>query len=279
MAAMIEVLSAFRNSCVKFKTLKPQRFAPEDIFVGNHTVVCRAVMEDTGEVMSLKCFPRKRRNASAIYGKSFLPEEAGVYTLNNWCEYLDIVAEPWIDGETVDVIMESRDCDYALISRAFDRMAIDALRDTRTHGDIQPRNLILTPQGDIHLIDYDAAWVPGLKFIDLEEIGAPNFGHPKRLGKYFDAYMDDYPIAILSVMFAALSYDREKYEQCITHDFTVFNTHQVYMGADKLLEDAVKLFERHRDTVHLKIASSLAGNDGRIAGLAEMLEERFKTPL
>ena len=60
---------------------------------------------------------------------------------------------------------------------------------------------------------------------------------------------------------------------------TVFNTHQVYMGADKLLEDAVKLFERHRDTVHRKIASSLAGNDGRIAGLAEMLEERFKTPL
>ena len=273
MATLIEVLSAFQASEVTFKTLTPQRITPESVFVGNHAVVCRSVMEGSGEVMSLKCYPRPRRNTPFIYGESFLCNEAGIYTLNAECEYLDIVAEPWIDGCSLDTLFRTPQCDYALLSRAFDSMAVRILRGRRAHGDIKPENLILTPEGEMHLIDYDAAWVPGLVDGDIEEVGTPAFSHPLRLGRCFDAYIDDYPIALISTMLAALSYDREYFEPHITDDYSLFSSSAVYFGVDRLFNMAMSIFERKRDAVHYQIACSLCGSDGHIVGLADMLEQ------
>lgn len=273
MATLIEVLSAFRASMVTFKTLTPQRITPESVFVGNHAVVCRSVMEGSGVVMSLKCYPRPRRNAPVIYGESFYRNEVGIYTLNHGCEYLDIVAEPWIDGCTLGSLLRTRRCDYTSLSRAFDRMAVDVLRGRRAHGDIKPDNIIISPDGSMGLIDYDAAWVPGLVDADIEEVGTPAFSHPLRVGKCFDAYIDDYPIALISIMLAALSYNREGFEPYITDDYSLFTSSDVYLGSDVLLNEAITIFERKRDAVHYNIARSLCGSDGHIVGLADMLEQ------
>lgn len=273
MATLIEVLSAFRASMVTFKTLTPQRIAPESVFVGNHAVVCRAIMEGSGEVMSLKCYPRPRRNAPAIYGDAYMHNEAGIYTLNSNCEYLDIVAEPWIDGHSLDTILRKPKCDYALLSRAFDRMAVEVLHAPRAHGDIKPENIILTPDGEMSLIDYDAAWVPGFEDGDIEEVGTPAFSHPLRLGRCFDAYIDDYPIALISVMLAALSYRRKNFEPYITDDYSLFTSSAVYLGVDRLFNEALSIFERKQDVVHYNLACLLCGCEGHIEGLADMLEE------
>ena len=273
MATLIEVLGAFRASMVTFKTLTPQRITPESVFVGNHAVVCRSIMEGSGEVMSLKCYPRPRRNAPIIYGKSYMQNEACIYTLNSACEHLDIVAEPWIDGRSLGALLRSRSCDYALLSRAFDCMAVEVLRSRRAHGDIKPENIILTPEGKMHLIDYDAAWTPGLVDADIEEVGTPAFSHPLRIGKCFDAYIDDYPIALISTMLAALSYRRASFEPYITDDDSLFNCWDVYLGVDSLMNEAIALFERKRDVVHYNVARSLYGCDGHVVGLDNMLEE------
>ena len=271
MATLTDVANAFRAACVTFKHLTPQHITPEQVFVGNHAVVCRCVLVESGVEMALKCYPRHRCNIPAIYGTSFMGGEATVYTVNGVASNLDVVVAPWVEGRSLDKLMRSGECDYAALSRAFDRMAVALLRSRRTHGDIKPENIIVTASGDMHLIDYDAAWVVGFTYEDLEEVGTPSFSHPLRVGRCFDAYVDDYPIALISVMLAAMSYRRELFEPFLTQDNTVFSAYEVFKGTDSRMLEAISLFEHKRDWVHHRVAHSLYGCDGHIRSLAEML--------
>lgn len=198
-------------------------------------------------------------------------DEACIYTVNRVNTWLDVVVAPWIEGCSLDKIMHSGECDYAALSSAFDRMAVSLLRGERAHGDVKPENIIVTASGDMHLIDYDAAWVPGFTDGDLEEVGTPSFSHPLRVGRCFDAYIDDYPIALMSIMLAAMSYSRELFEPFLNHDNTIFNAYDVFKGTDARMLEAIRLFERKRDRVHSSVAHSLYGCDGHVAHLADML--------
>lgn len=197
MATIIDVLNALRSQVVTFRTLPPQHIATENIHVGNHAVVCRCVARDSGEEIALKCYPRRRRNVPEIYGMAYKPNEVGVFTLNAPLEYVDAVAMPWIDGLSLEKHFHNPNSDYRALSYAFDSMARSILLSPRAHGDIKPANIIIAPSGEMHLIDFDAAWMPGFTDRDIEVVGTAAFGHPMRLGRRFDAYIDDFPIALI----------------------------------------------------------------------------------
>ena len=271
MATLLDVARAFRSACVTFKHLTPQRITPEHVFVGNHAVVCRCILSDSGKEVAIKCYPRHRRNIPAIYGASYMRDEACIYTVNRVDTWLDVVVEPWIEGRSLDTLMRGKECDYGALSAAFDHMALALLRSGRTHGDIKPENVIVVSSGDMHLIDYDAAWVHGFTDADLEEVGTPAFSHPLRVGRCFDAYIDDYPIALISIMLAAMSYSRESFEPFLNEDNTIFNANEVFKGTDARMLEAISLFERRHDRVHSSVAHSLYGSDGHVEHLADIL--------
>ena len=276
MATIIDVLNALRSQVVTFRTLPPQHIATENIHVGNHAVVCRCVSKESGEAIALKCYPRKRRNVPAIYGVSYKPNEVGVFTLNSPLEYVDAVAMPWIDGLSLEKYFHNPKSDYSALSRAFDSMALGMLCAPRAHGDIKPANIIIAPSGDMHLIDFDAAWIPGFIDRDIEVVGTAAFGHPMRLGRCFDAYIDDFPIALISTMLAAMAYRRDSFEPHLRGDNSLFNPWDVLRGEDELLNAALTIFERKRDKAHYHVARSLYGCEGRLDGLADALGEAWR---
>ena len=269
-ATLLDLVAAFRTSNVTFKSLAPQRITHEDIFVGNHAVVCRCVDEGSGELISLKCYPRRRRNASMIYGMAYLPDEAEIHTINGVMS-VDVVATPWIEGCSLDKMFRNPKSDYLRLSHAFDSMAYGMLCAPRAHGDIKPENIIVATSGDMHLIDYDAAWVPGFTENDIEEVGTPAFSHPQRNGKSFDKGIDDFSIALISTMLASMAYRRSEFEPHLRGDNSLFSPQDVLTGDDALLKAAIATFERKRDMAHYHIARSLYGCDGRIDGLQEAL--------
>lgn len=276
MATIIDVLNALRSQVVTFRTLPPQHIATENIHVGNHAVVCRCVARDSGEEIALKCYPRRRRNVPEIYGVAYKPNEVGVFTLNAPLEYVDAVAMPWIDGLSLEKHFHNPNSDYRALSCAFDSMARSILLSPRAHGDIKPANIIIAPSGEMHLIDFDAAWMPGFTDRDIEVVGTAAFGHPMRLGRRFDAYIDDFPIALISTMLAAMAYRRDSFEPHLRGDNSLFNPWDVLRGEDELLNAALTIFERKRDKAHYHVARSLYGCEGRVDGLADALGEAWR---
>ena len=276
MATLLDVLNAFSTSVVTFNTLKPQHITRENIYAGNNVVVCRCMEQTSGIEMALRCYPRHRRNISAIYGSSYMPNELNICVLNCVSDVLDVVALPWIDGVSLDKLLGMPHTDYRKLSQSFDRLALGMLSTPRTHGDIKPANIIVRPCGDMHFIDYDASWQPGFTLADVEEVGTPAFCHPQHGITFFDKRVDDFAIALVSVMLAALAYRRAYFEPYIKKDGSLFVPVEVVDGTDMLFNDARLLFERKADMAHFHIANMLFGSDGHVKGLANALREALR---
>ena len=270
MATLFDVLNTFRRGAVTFRTLTPQPITPDAIFVGNNAVVCRCRL--AGTEYSLKCYPRHRHNARAIYGDAYREAELAVYTLLGRVEYADVVATPWVEGCTLDRLFGDPKTDYRTLSARFDAFAIDILRSAAAHGDIKPENIVLQPDGTFRLIDYDAAWLPGFGQNDMEEAGTPSFSHPMRSERRFDKSIDDFSIALLSTMLAAMSYRREVFEPNIDAEGSLFNPIDVVEGSDALLNKALSVFERKGDKRHYAITLALYNCNGPIPNLLDLLE-------
>lgn len=151
-----------------------------------------------------------------------MPNELNICVLNCVSEVLDVVALPWIDGVSLDKLLGVPHTDYRKLSQSFDRLALGMLSTPRTHGDIKPANIIVRPCGDMHFIDYDASWQPGFTLADVEEVGTPAFCHPQHGITFFDKRVDDFAIALVSVMLAALAYRRAYFEPYIKKDGSLF---------------------------------------------------------
>jgi serine/threonine protein kinase len=221
---------------------------------------------------ALKCYPRRHRNARAIYGTAYHEAELAVCTLWGEVAYVDVVATPWIEGTTLDRLLGKPETNYGALSECFDAFALDILRKGCAHGDIKPENIVLTLEGELHLIDYDAAWLPGFEQSDMEEVGTPSFSHPGREERRFDKSIDDFSIALMSTMLAALALRRDIFEPHIDADNALFSPREVVAGSDNMLNKALSLFERKSDHRHYAIAYSLYACDGAIPNLAELLD-------
>lgn len=276
MATLLDVLNAFSTSVVTFNTLKPQHITRENIFAGNNVVVCRCMEQTRGLDMALRCYPRRRRNASAIYGSSYLPDELNICALNSVREVIDVVAMPWVEGVSLDKLLCRPRTDYGKLSKTFDSLALRMLVSPRTHGDIKPANIIVTPRGDMHFIDYDAAWLPGFTLADADEVGTPTFSHPQRGVDFFDKRVDDFAISLVSVMLAALACKRDRFEPYVKNDGSLFVPKDVLDGDDALLNATLLLFERKGDMAHYHIARMLYQCDGHVDGLVDALSEALR---
>lgn len=270
MATLYDVLNTLRAGVATFRTLTPRHVTADNIFVGNNAVVCRC--EVAGIPYALKCYPRHRNNALAIYGDALHEREMTVYSLRGRVEYVDVVAMPWIEGTTLDRLFGDAKTDYHDLMIRFERFALDMLRGEWAHGDIKPENIVLTPEGDLRLIDYDSAWLPGFTQSDMEEAGTPSFSHPLREERRFDKSVDDFSIALIITMLAAMSYRREAFEPYIDADSALFSPRAAVAGTDVMLNKALALFERKGDAKHYAIARSLYACVGAIPNLVELLE-------
>ena len=174
--------------------------------VGNSSVVVAARIE--GESVMIKCYTRHKPRLSQIYGKLYHPEELVVYNIMGERHYVDCVVYPRIAGTPLDRVLADKQCDIRRIANAFEQLSRILLDKTYAHGDIKPENIILAEDGQMHLVDWDAAFVPELSGEEAIEIGTAAYQHPLRTAKHFNAHIDDYSIAYLLTMLRWAEIDR-----------------------------------------------------------------------
>ena len=224
---------------------------------GAFAVVFKMKDEQTGKCYALKCFTEEQEgraeaylqiadelefvDSSYITSVKYLDKEIFV---DSSCEEdeFPVLLMDWIDGETMETyIGENYQDNYAMdmLCYRFCKMAAWLRSQPFAHGDIKPDNIMVRPDGNLTLVDYDGMFVPAMKGQKSPTIGTKDFSHPLRTVDDFNETIDDFALASIALSLKAISLKPSLLDE--------------YGAADRLLFSA----EDYRDLSKSKVLAAL----------------------
>lgn len=238
---------------------------------GNSAVVFKILYGNKS--MMLKCYTRQKRDLKEIYGERLLEKELFIYSGLEG-EWVDVVFDEWIEGKTLEqTIIDAANCDNRSklkeLASKFDALSIELLDSHYSHGDIKPDNIIVDGSGELHLIDFDASYLPSMAGQLSSELGAKAYQHPSRTIETFDDSLDDFPIALISTALHALSTLPALYQKYIECDGLLFDVSNIAM--DRAYSEVVDIFEHNGDAIRLSVARLLLSPTTKLFGLKNLL--------
>ena len=224
---------------------------------GAFAVVFKMKDEQTGKCYALKCFTEDQEGRAEAYRQiadelefvdssyitsvKYLEKEIFV---DSSCEEdeFPVLLMDWIDGETMEsYIAENYQDNYAMamLCYRFCKMAAWLRSQPFAHGDIKPDNIMVRPDRNLTLVDYDGMFVPAMKGQKSPTIGTKDFSHPLRTVDDFDETIDDFALASIALSLKAISLKSSLLDE--------------YGAADRLLFSA----EDYRDLSKSKVLAAL----------------------
>ena len=232
---------------------------PATIMIGSNSITARCRIEGVRGFRTIKCYLTSQ-GVAKIVPQVFYPKALRVYTFSGVAEYVDVSISRWSAGVALDVVLYRGGCDYQALSRAFDCMALKHLKRGVIHGDIKPENIVVTPAGNMVLVDNGDL----LKEIEgnyrAKDYGTNLYMHRHRHMRRTDKSTDDYTIALLSTLFAALGYDADLLS--IKH------------SVDECVESAVNILRDNGDVAHYNLAMAMQRSImGKVDNIYALMQE------
>ena len=190
---------------------------------GAFAVVFKMKDEQTGKCYALKCFTEEQEGRAEAYRQIADELEFVDSSYITSVKYLDkeifvdssceedefpVLLMDWIDGETMETyIAENYQDNYtmAMLCYRFCKMAAWLRSQPFAHGDIKPDNIMVRPDGNLTLVDYDGMFVLAMKGQKSPTIGTKDFSHPLRTVDDFDETIDDFALASIALSLKAIS--------------------------------------------------------------------------
>lgn len=130
----------------------------------------------------------------------------GIKVNNVWYPVLKM---DWEEGDTLDSYIFKQVTNQAnmmFLARSFKELVGKLNRASIAHGDLQHGNIIV--QGNrLRLLDYDTFFVQSLVGKGSNELGHPNYQHPRRAQSHFGTYLDNFSAWSIYTSLIALSID------------------------------------------------------------------------
>ena len=235
---------------------------------GAFAVVFKMKDEQTGKYYALKCFTEEQKGRAESYRQiadelefvdspyltsvKYLEKEIFV---DSSCEEdeFPVLLMDWIDGETMEnYIAENYQDNYAMamLCYRFCKMAAWLRSQPFAHGDIKPDNIMVRPDGNLTLVDYDGMFVPSMKGQKSPTIGTKDFSHPLRTVDDFDETIDDFALASIALSLKAISLNPYLLDE--------------YGAADRLLFSAEDYRDLSKSNVVVSLSELLGDTDLRL---------------
>lgn len=142
-----------------------------------------------------------------------------------------VVEMPWTPGLQLHRYIEQHlhepDALQALVDRW--RVVMRQLGEAGlAHGDLSDGNVLVDEQGQIHLVDHDAAFVPALTDDPPQEVGKPDYQHPDRLDPesrnygYYAANLDAFAALTVYLSLRAIAEDADRWRCYHTGENLIF---------------------------------------------------------
>jgi hypothetical protein len=116
----------------------------------------------------------------------------------------------WVEATSLLPFVEAHLWDQetmAGLAEKFGDLVRDLSRHGIAHGDLQHGNILVTPAGELKLIDYDGMYVPGLDGLGASELGHPNYQSPLRTKDTWGPDIDRFSAWVIYTSLAALAVD------------------------------------------------------------------------
>lgn len=245
--------------------------------IGNSVIVFEVMCE--GKKMAMRVYMRHHPNLHAIYGDRYYPRELLVNSSDCECGLADVVLCDWYEGVSLQSKIEelyNKPVKMLALSQMFEEFAIELLNERWAHGDLKPENIIFSDDG-LHLIDFDAMYREGFAVGDCVEIGTQQFQHPLRGKATFSRDIDDYPIALISTVLAALAINPSLGRDIPNMDYLLIRPELAVRGEDEVLRKIEASFAERGDVCHYRIARLLRSPRPELPQLKSLLELRPNT--
>lgn len=280
---IVDIVDAVANPCSAWRTLRdvePLCHNGRPVYVTGNAAVTFTVRHEGREKM-LKCYTRTNPHLATIYGNKFLPRELCVITFTGEKYWVDCLLYDRIEGLSLDEVLVSTSCrdDFAPLAEAFNLLACELLAGDMAHGDLKPENIIVGHDGQMHLIDFDSAFIQKMAGEKAPEIGTAAYQHPARNTDLFDRHIDDYSVAMLSTALHAATLDvrvADSWRQ--THE-PPFSPRQIVERKSPLFDEVVETFAQRGLAREYRIARMLYSLSPRLFNLEGILRFSQSTNL
>lgn len=238
---------------------------------GNSSVIFKVLHQ--GRMKVLKCYTSKHPYLKEIYGEIYYPQELHISCIIGKDIWIDCLLYDYIEGETLDNVLcrISKKQEFADLAVSFDRMACKLLTATCKHGDLKPENIIVAPDGELHMIDFDASFVPSLANKPAIEVGTKAYQHPTRTTTLFDEHIDDYSIAFISTLLHAAVLNPELFDKYNSTHEPPFTPSEIVSGHCDMINEVIDRFASVGDAIHYRIARMLLSQWPRLFNLKSMM--------
>ena len=192
---------------------------PRPISGGSASVF--TVRNSGGRRWAVKCFTRYIDHHAARYQRisdtlqtirkpwrvEFEYLDEGILCEGRWYPALKM---EWIEATELIPFIEKHLWEPKLLAglaERFARMLGDLSARGIAHGDLQHGNLLVTPSGELKLIDYDGMFVPSLAQMGACETGHRHYQSPARTMSTWGPYLDNFSAWIIYSSLIALTID------------------------------------------------------------------------
>jgi hypothetical protein len=207
------------------------------VMSGNFASVYEIATPD-GNRWAIRCFVRQVTGTQARYARLSEHLESvkvpwivgfdfilkGVLVQGDW---YPIVKMQWVEGSAINSYIEEHlNESETLLSLASQfRLLMKDLRQHRiAHGDLQHGNIMVTPGGELRLVDYDGMYCPAFGKKRSPELGHANFQHPLRLADYYDESLDNFSALVIYTSLLAIAAEPELWREFNTGDNLILSS-------------------------------------------------------
>lgn len=281
--SVIQIVRALSGEQPLFRTLRPVELRRNDdgtlrYRVGNSAVVVSAKID--GRWHSLKCYTCPSERRGAIYGDRLLTDELMIPSESE-VQWVDVSVNEWIEGCSLNQAIQRLCADddrgaLRELSQSFDRFALELLAEPWAHGDITCDNIILAPDGSLHLIDFDGSFLPKFSGLESTELGTEAFQHPSRTTSHFDRTLDDYPLTLISTALSTLALEPSLALESTSREGLLYTPSQCVAGSSTTLRSSLEILSRNGEPFAYAIATMLGSPTLALPNLYTILRYKVK---
>lgn len=270
MITAIDIINALHNPQLYIEGIGRLNLFADSIITGSDSVAARCQIDGIEGDFLLKCFYKEVDISK--YNNNITISSIDISTISGEHYRAQCVIRRWQCGAPLDIALSSGDCNYKTLSHAFDTMALERLLSGVPHGDISPDNIVLN-EGVMTLVDDEIMWYNNENRGRSRNYGKQPFSHPFRAMLHPSSDVDDYSIAIISTLLAAISSYAKMNEEIpliLLDDLTVENSYRA-------LDIAKRRLLKVGDKAHYDIASHINHISYNIPNLRELIIQALAT--
>ena len=189
-----------------------------------------------GRRWAIRCFVRQVSGQQGRYAR--LSQYLGSLSLDCLVEFeykfqgiqvhgdwFPIVKMHWVEGRPLNLFVEEHFQEPATLHKlalGWRQMLRDLRSHRLAHGDLQHGNVMVTPDTELRLVDYDGMYAPVFGRGRSPELGHANFQHPRRTPEFYDEGLDNFSALLIHASFLAVAEDPALWTKYYTGDNLLF---------------------------------------------------------